>query len=71
MMKAKFQRMTAMILCIIFVVGCFTVNAAATDGAGATVDTDQGSQTPDVPRFDTEEMLDLIDAMSYGEYFSR
>ena len=70
MMKAKFQRMTALILCIIFVVGCFTVNAAATDGAGANAGADQGASGSETPRFDTEEMLDLIDAITYGEYYN-
>ena len=62
--------MTALILCIIFVVGCFTVNAAATDGAGATTGTGQGASSSETPRFDTEEMLDLIDAITYSEYFN-
>lgn len=71
MMKAKFQRMTALILCIIFVVGCFTVNTAATDGAGATGSTEQESTTGSSNSyFDTKEMLDLIDAISYGEYYN-
>ena len=71
MKKAKFQRLTALILCIIFVVGCFTVNSAAADGAGATGDgtgTSTGNSGSSSSGFNTQEMLELIDSMSYNDY---
>ena len=71
MNKAKFQRLTALILCIIFVVGCFTVNSAAADGAGATGNgnsTATNDSSSSSSSFDTKEMLELIDSMSYNEY---
>ena len=68
MKKTKFRRLTALLLCLIFVIGAFSVNAAATDGeadanGGAT--NESGSTGPD---YSIDDMIELLGTHSYDEY---
>ena len=71
MKKTKFQRLTALLLCLIFAMSCFSVNVFAADGADAeTGSVGTGSSTSSVSDsiYDTDDMLELLGAISYGEY---
>ncbi|MBR2335599.1 MAG: extracellular solute-binding protein [Clostridia bacterium] len=71
MNRTKIQRLTALLLCLIFVVSSFSVNVFAADSTGGSADTSQsGGESVDnsALTFDTEEMLELLDAISYREY---
>lgn len=68
MKKTKFRRLTALLLCLIFVVGAFSVNAAATDGeAGANGEATNGSGTTG-PDYSIDDMIELLGTLSYDEY---
>jgi hypothetical protein len=71
MNRTKIQRLTALLLCLIFVVSSFSVNVFAADSTDGSADTSQsGGESVDnsALTFDTEEMLELLDAISYREY---
>ncbi len=68
MKKTKFRRLAALLLCLIFVVGAFSVNAAATDGeAGANGETTDESGTTG-PDYSIDDMIELLGTISYDEY---
>ena len=68
MKKTKFRRLAALLLCLIFVVGAFSVNAAATDGeAGANGETTGGSGTTG-PDYSIDDMIELLGTISYDQY---
>ena len=71
MKKTNFQRLIALFLCLIFALGCFSVTTMAVDGA-ATSDkngeTANGGSDSSSSIYDMDEMLALIDAISYDEY---
>ncbi|MBQ8407733.1 MAG: extracellular solute-binding protein [Clostridia bacterium] len=70
MKTTKFQRLTALLLCLIFALSCFSVNAVATDGAGADGDATENdsntSSSSDI--YNTDDMIELLGAISYGDY---
>ena len=69
MTKKKFQRLTAFVLCLLCALSCFSVNSLAADGAasGSGTGTAQGGAS-NSSIYDTSEMLELLDLMSYDEY---
>ena len=71
MNRTKIQRLTALLLCLIFVASSFSVNVFAADSTGDSANAGQSnSESTDnsTITFDTEEMLDLLNAISYREY---
>ncbi len=69
MKKTNFQRLTALLLSLIFAFSCFSVTALAADGAADGADGEASGATgvPD-SIYDTDDMLELLDAISYNEY---
>ena len=72
MKKAKMQRLLALFLCLIFTLGCFSVTTMAVDGAAASGGNGDktGGDSDNSSIYDMDEMLALIDAISYDEYSS-
>ena len=71
MNRTKIQRLTALLLCLIFVVSSFSVNVFAADGTDSSANAPQSNSTSTDSSsigFDTEEMLELLNAVSYREY---
>ncbi len=69
MNKKKFLRFTALLLCLIFILSGFSVNALAADGAASKGGTGtQGNGSGNSSIYDTSEMLELLDLMSYDKY---
>ncbi len=65
-MRTNFQRLTALILCLTFVVSCFcvtTMAAGTTDAAGGSYD-ESGMDSI----YDSTEVLELLNIISYSEY---
>ncbi len=71
MKKTIFQRSLSLVLCLIFALGCFSVTTMAVDGA-ATSDkngeTAEGGSGSSSSIYDMDEMLALIDAITYDKY---
>ncbi|MBE6548018.1 MAG: extracellular solute-binding protein [Ruminococcaceae bacterium] len=63
MKKTNFQRLTASLLCLMFVLGCFTLPFSAA-GAGLSGSTASSTSNNDI----IAEMVELLDALSYEEY---
>ena len=73
MNRTKIQRLTALLLCLIFVTSCFSVNVIAadgTDGSAGETENNEGGYSNSSLTFDAEEMLELLSAISYREYIS-
>ena len=69
MNKKKFQRLTALVLCLICALSCFSVNTLAADGAASNSGTGTGgSGSGSSSVYDTSEMLELLDLISYDKY---
>ena len=70
MKKVSFQRLTALLLCLIFAVSCFSVNSLAAGGAAATGNGENVSsgQSNADDIYNMDDVLELIDAISYGDY---
>lgn len=67
MRKTKFQRLTAALLCLMFVMGCFSLPtfAAGTDATQTEVDQDTSANKSNI-----EEIRELLNAITYEEYVS-
>ena len=64
MKKTNFQRLTALLLCLMFVLGCFTLPLAA-----AKADSSEGSGTSSSVTGQTlADIRELLNAISYEEY---
>ena len=71
MNRTKIQRLTALLLCLIFVASSFSVNVFAADGTDSSANAGQSNSAStgdSAITFDTEEMLELLNAISYREY---
>ena len=71
MNRTKIQRLTALLLCLIFVASSFSVNVFAADSTGSSTNASQSNSASAANTgigFDTEEMLELLNAISYREY---
>ena len=69
MKKPNLQRLLALFLSLIFALGCFSVTTLAVDGAATSTgngETNKGDSSSSI--YDMDEMLALIDAISYDEY---
>ena len=64
MKKTNFQRLTALLLCLMFVLGCFSLPLAAA-GAGSSESSGKGSSVTGQTLADIRE---LLNAISYEEY---
>ena len=69
----KFQRIVALLLCVIFVASGFSVNTLAADGA-ATSDESGSADSNDSKEsylgLSTEDMLELLDTIPYSDYLA-
>ncbi len=75
MEKTKFQRLTALLLCLLFILSSFTVVPVAADGAATQVtgeeEEDKTTSTTDWDAvYNTDDMVELLGAISYGEYMA-
>ena len=71
MKKPKFQRLTALLLSLIFALSCFSVTSLAADGAVADVESGEaetGASSSSESIYNTDDMLELLGAISYGDY---
>jgi hypothetical protein len=71
MKRTKIQRVTALLLCLIFVASCFSVNTLAADGAaGESGGGSSGSndQENSYLGLSTSDMLELLETISYTDY---
>jgi len=70
MKKAKIQRFTAWLLCLVFFLSSFSVATLAADGAA---DNSADGETSELPSdldsiYDTDNAIELLGAISYGDY---
>ncbi len=65
MRKTKFQRLTAMLLCLMFVIGCFSLQASASDTQDDTSST-SGNSSANTSKI--QEIREMLNAISYDEY---
>ncbi len=72
MKKAKFQRFTALLLSLLFVISAFSVTTLATDGAVEQNGGDGGNGNGSLPSsvYDTGDMLELLGTISYRDYLA-
>ena len=73
MKKTKIQRLTALLLCLIFVASCFSVNTFAADGAADNGVNDEAAADridDSALIFDPQEMLEILDTISYNKYLA-
>ncbi len=69
MKKTKFQRLTALLLSLVFALSCFSVTALAADGAAGQTDGEtNGASDSSDSIYSTDDMLELLGAINYGEY---
>ena len=70
MKKTRFQRLTALLLSLIFALGCFSVSALAADGAAADSAEEEAAagKGSALDIYDTSDMIELLGAISYGDY---
>ena len=63
MKKTNFQRLTAMLLCLMFVLGCFSlpIAAASADSSDQSGSSSNSGQT-------LQDLRDLLNAISYEQY---
>lgn len=63
MKRTRFQRLVALILCLTFAISGFAISAAAADDEK---DTSSEGSTDSI--YDSSEILELLNAISYGDY---
>ncbi len=63
MKRTRFQRLVALILCLTFAISGFAISAAAADDEK---DTSAEGSTDSI--YDSSEILELLNAISYGDY---
>ena len=68
MNKKKFQRLTALALCLIVVLGAFSISPMAADGASADAQGNNKNNGSSNSIYDTSGLLELLDLVSYEEY---
>ena len=68
MNKKKFHRLTALALCLLVVLGMFSISPMAADGAAAGTQENSKSSGSSDSIYDTSGMLELLDLVSYDEY---
>ncbi len=69
MKKTIFQRSIAMLLCLIFASGCFSLNSLAADGAATNASGTSGAAKKTASSvYDTSSMLEILGSVPYKEY---
>lgn len=69
MRKTKFQRLTAVLLCLMFVMGCFSLPTFAAEAKASSGNT-SGEETSSANKSNIEEIRELLNAITYEEYSS-
>ena len=62
MKRTRFQRLVALILCLTFAISGFAITAFAADGEDSSAEGSNDSI------YDSSEILELLNSISYGEY---
>ena len=69
MKKTVFQRIIAFSFCLIFVIGCFSLNSVAADGAATNANKEGNSTTGSSEiSYDTKELKELLSSIAYKDY---
>ena len=62
MKRTRIQRLVALILCLTFAISGFAISAAAADDESSSTEGSNGSI------YDSSEILELLNSISYGDY---
>ncbi len=71
MKKTVFQRSVALLLCLIFAAGCFSLNSLAADGAATNANkTGNSAGGSNTSVYDTSGVLEALSSIPYKEYMA-